>query len=178
MKWVKRILGAIVAVVIAAVAVAYILPRHASAERSIVINSSPEEIFSRVNDLRAFDEWSPWSKIDPDMKTTFTGPDSGIGQKSTWESDHPDVGSGSQEIVASEENRRVETELDFGGQGTANAAFDLTPEDDGTKVTWSFEADLGMNPIGRYFGLTIGERVDADYGKGLAALKTLVESNE
>ena len=83
-----------------------------------------------------------------------------------------------KEIVASEENRRVETELDFGGQGTANAAFDLTPEDDGTKVTWSFEADLGMNPIGRYCGLTIGERVGADYGKGLAALKTLFESKD
>ncbi len=177
MKWVKRIAGSIIAVVVVLVGVAYVQPRHVSAERSVVIDAPAEKIFPHVNDLKAFDNWSPWSKIDPGMEVTFSGPDAGVGQKMSWTSDHQNVGSGSQEITLSEENKRVETVLDFGNQGTANAALDLAPEGEGTKVTWSFETDLGMNPVGRYFGLMIGDWVGADYEKGLASLKQFVESS-
>lgn len=178
MKWVKRIAGAIIAIVVILVAVAYILPRHVSAERSVTINAPAERVFPLVNDLEAFSTWSPWSKLDPNMQVSYSGPDSGVGQKMTWQSDHSSVGNGAQEIVESEENKRVVTALDFGSQGAANAAFDLEPDGDGTKVTWSFETDLGMNPIGRYFGLVIGDWVGADYEKGLASLKQLAESSE
>ncbi len=178
MKLLKRIIVGIIVLVVVLVAVAYVLPRHVSAERDIVIDATPEKIFPLVNDLKAFNEWSPWTKIDPDMKVTYSGPESGVGQKSAWESDHSSVGNGSQVIVASEENKRVETTLDFGNQGTANAVFELAPDGGGTKVTWSFESDLGMNPVSRYFGLMIDDWVGADYEKGLASLKAAVESAE
>lgn len=177
MKALKRILVGLAVLVIAAVAIAYVLPRHVEAERSIVIAAPPEKIFPLVNDLEAFNKWSPWSRIDPDMTVKITGPEAGVGQKMEWQSDHSSVGSGSQEITASEPDKRVETALDFGDQGSATAAFDLVPEGDGTKVTWSFETDLGMNPIGRYFGLMIESWVGADYEKGLASLKNLAESD-
>src|SRR5690606_16939708 len=43
-------------------------------------------------------------------------------------------------------------------------------------VTWSMQADMGNNPIGRWMGLMMDSIVGADYETGLASLKKLVES--
>ncbi len=178
MKTLKRILIGLVVLVVAAVAIAYILPRHVALDRSIVIAAPAETVFPLINNLKEFEKWSPWAKIDPNMKVTYSGPESGAGQKNQWRSDHASVGNGSQEIIASEANKHVKTKLEFDGQGAAEAAFDLAPSGDDTKVTWSFETDLGMNPIGRYFGLMIEGWVGADFEKGLASLKELAETQQ
>ena len=178
MKLFTRIITGIIILIVVAVAVAYLLPRHVSAERDIVIEAEPEKIFPLVNDLKAFNEWSPWTKIDPDMKINYSGPESGVGQKSEWQSHHRSVGNGSQQIVASQKNKRVETVLDFGSQGMASAMFELVPDGDSTKVIWRFRSDLGMNPVSRYFGLMIDDWVGADYEKGLVSLKTRVEAQQ
>ena len=93
----------------------------------------------------------------------------------TWASDVPNVGNGTQEIVASTENARVDTALDFGEQGLANATFLLEPSGEGTKVTWTLETDAGFNPMARYFGLLLDGFVGPDYEKGLANLKAVAE---
>ena len=92
-----------------------------------------------------------------------------------WVSDQRDVGTGSQEIVVSEPDSRVETALDFGEMGTATAFFDLAPGGGGSRVTWGFTTDTGFNPVGRWMGLMMDRWVGADYETGLANLKTLVE---
>ena len=33
------------------------------------------EIFARVNDLRQWEGWSPWAKLDPNAKVSFEGVD-------------------------------------------------------------------------------------------------------
>jgi len=87
------------------------------------------------------------------------------------------VGSGSQEIIVSEPPHHLQTALDFGEHGTAVAFFDLEPADGGgTHVTWGFDTDMGMNPIGRYMGLMMDKFVGGDYERGLSNLRDLVES--
>jgi hypothetical protein len=39
-------------------------------ERSIAVAAPPETVFAQVNDFHAWDAWSPWAKLDPQMKTT------------------------------------------------------------------------------------------------------------
>ena len=51
----------------------------------------------------------------------------------------------------------------------------LAAADGGTEVTWGFETDLGMNPVGRWMGLMMDSWIGADYEAGLARLKALVE---
>ena len=46
---------------------------------------------------------------------------------------------------------------------------------EGTKITWGFDSDLGMNPIARWMGLMFDSWIGADYETGLANLKNLVE---
>ena len=77
---------------------------------------------------------------------------------------------------ASTENELVETALDFGAMGSADAKFVLSAKDGGTEVEWGFVSDMGMNPIGRWMGLMIGGAVGDDYERGLAKLKEIAEA--
>lgn len=38
-----------------------------------------EKVFALIEDLRAWNAWSPWEKLDPTMKKTYGGPTSGRG---------------------------------------------------------------------------------------------------
>ena len=176
MRILKRLLIGLVVLVVLVVAVSQLLPGQVMVARSISIAAPAEAVFPYVNDLRKTNEWSPWVARDPDMTQVFEGPDQGVGMKVTWESDNPEVGSGNQEIIESVENQKVRVALDFGDHGTANAGFLLEPVDDGTKLTWDFETDLGRNPIARYMGLMFDSWIGTDYETGLANIKTLVES--
>ena len=112
---------------------------------------------------------------DPDVQLSYSGPGAGVGNTMTWVSEDPQVGSGSQEIVVSEENALVQSVLDFGEMGTGEARFDLAPDGDGTEVTWTFDTDLGMNPAMRYLGLMMDSWLGQDFETGLARLKVVVE---
>ena len=173
MGFLKKFIIGLIGAVALFVVVAFLLPREVEVSRQTQINAPPEKVFAYVNDLKKFNEWSPWSQGDPNMKQTYSGPPSGVGQKVAWDS--TEFGAGTQEIVASEPNKLVRTALDFGDQGTANAAFSLEPMDGGTRVTWGFKTDLGNNPIGRWMGLMFESWIGSDYEKGLASLKALTE---
>lgn len=175
MRLLKNIVIALLTLVVVFVGVAFLLPREVTVSRQALINAPPEKVFSYVNDLRKFNEWSPWEQKDPQMKQTFTGPDAGVGQKVVWESDHKEVGSGSQEIVESTSPNHVKTALDFGDMGSASATFDLEGFDGGTRITWGFATDTGNNPMMRWMGLMFDSWVGAEYEKGLANLKALAE---
>jgi hypothetical protein len=175
MRIVKWILGIVAVLAVVFVGGAFFLPQEVTVSRTASINAAPEAVFPHVNSLKATEKWSPWLGIDPEVKTTFSGPDQGVGAKLEWESDHPQVGSGSQEIVLSTANERVETALDFGEMGTAKAAFLLSGTGETTEITWNLVSDMGTNPVGRWMGLMMDNWVGADYEKGLSNLKALVE---
>jgi len=141
-----------------------------------VMAGSPEEVFSVVNDMSRFNEWSPWAKLDPNTKYTMDGPPAGVGAKMSWTSANENVGNGSQEIIESTQYSLVKTKLDLGENGTAFATFTFAPGEGGTKVTWAFDSDMGMNPIARYMGFFLFDgMIGKDYEAGLANLKTIVE---
>lgn len=176
MRWIKRLFGALALVILALVVIAYLLPRQVAVSRSVEVAATPEAVFPHINSLEKFSAWSPWGDIDPEMKVAYSGPAEGVGNKMDWTSEHPNVGSGSQIITASVANEAVETKLDFGPMGKADAAFVLAPKGAGTEVTWGFETDLGMNPIARWMGLMMDGWIGADYERGLARLKEIAEA--
>ena len=148
---VRNIVIGVVAFVAVVVGVAFVLPQQVHVERSAVIAASPDQVFAVVNDLTRAKEWGPWYKRDPKMEIAFEGPPAGVGAKLKWNS--ASEGEGSQEIVESEPFKSIKIKLDFGSQGTASAAFQFVTVEGGTKVTWSMDTDVGMNPVARYMGL-------------------------
>ncbi|HEU0221086.1 MAG TPA: SRPBCC family protein [Paracoccaceae bacterium] len=174
MRLLLRILLIVAVILGIAGAGSVLLPRDVIVERRIVIAAPAEAVFPQVNSLQRFAAWSPWTLYDPAMKQSFSGPEAGIGSRMSWESE--EIGSGSQEIVASVPNERVEMALDFGGSGQAEAWFELAAAGSGTEVTWGFHSDLGYNPVARYMGLMFPEWIGADFDRGLAALKNATEA--
>ena len=170
----RHILGGLVVALIALIGGAYMCPRIVHIERTIVIGRPAATVYPYINSLRRAAEWSPWAEYDPNVKMTYSGYEQGVGAKMSW-SGNKKVGTGSQEITQSILNRKVASELHFGEQGPAKAALTLTTTEQGTKVVWSLDVDLGNNPIARYVGLSLDSKVGADYDRGLAKLKSIVE---
>ncbi|MCB1635223.1 MAG: SRPBCC family protein [Xanthomonadales bacterium] len=174
MKLLKRVFFILMFLLLVLIGVAYLLPREATAERSIVIDRPPATVYTVLAGLDRFNEWSPWYGRDPAATYDFSGPAWGSGASMRWQGNEQ-VGEGSYTIVATEAFERIDVSLDFGPQGIADTWYTLTPVGDGTRVNWGFRTDLGLNPAGRYFGLLMDRFVGNDYEQGLAKLKTLVE---
>lgn len=153
-----------------------LLPTETHVERDILVEAPAHAVFPHLNDLRAFNAWSPWAQKSADTRYRFSGPDTGVGARMRWESGEAGVGSGTQEIIASETDRRVVTRLNFGEQGQGTASWDLIPTDKGTRVVWAFDTGFGWDIIGRYAGLFLDRLIGAEYEAGLRRLKQTVES--
>ncbi len=175
MSPIRKIVVVVGSLLVVLIAGAYLLPRQVHVEREALLRAPPSDVFAYVNDFQEFNRWSPWARIDPDTHYTFENGTRGEGAKMTWNSDHPNVGSGSQEIIESVANEHVKVALEFDGHGQATAYYRLTPASNGTRLIWGFDTDLGNNPIARYFGLFFDDMIGADYDKGLANLQALVE---
>jgi len=171
----KVLLLGIVGLFVVLCGVAYLLPQQVHVERSTVIAAPPATIFTLLNGYKRYNEWSPWAEMDPNAAYTYSGPATGRGAKLAWKGNPKTVGEGSQTITASEPYTSVGMDLDFGSEGVAKAAFSIAPTTIGTRVTWGFDSDLGMNPVSRYFGLMFDGMIGKDFEKGLANLKTLAE---
>lgn len=172
LKWLFYLIAAIALIIVGG---SFLLPAQAVVTRSTQIAAPPDKVFAIVGDLRRFHEFSPWADIDPNIKYTFEGPESGIGQQMNWTSENPDVGSGSQTITKSEPPNFVESQLDFGMRGKPVASFDLVSSTTGTNATWTFKANLDGIPA-KWFGLMFDRWIGADYEKGLAKLKSVAEA--
>lgn len=178
MKFIK-IIGITLLVIIGFVlAIGFMAPSESNLERSITIDARPSKVFDELKGIKYINAWSPWRKIDPEgTRYSYSGPELGVGSKVDWESDHSDVGVGSQEIIEISTNSKVRTKMFFGGMDTPNYAdFILTEENGRTKVTWTFDGDMGSNPINKLFGLFMESLLGPPYEEGLQDLKTLVES--
>ena len=171
----KRILFGLIAVVAILVGGAYLLPETVTVSRSIETTAPPAKVYAIVSSFKRGSEWSPWAAKDPKMQQTFSGPEQGVGAKFAWKSDNPEVGSGNQEIVVAEPDKRVESNLEMDGMGRMKSAFVLEPSGTGTKITWNFVSPPAGDPVSRWFGLFLDGMVGPDFEKGLVNLKALAE---
>ena len=175
MRILKWLLGIALVLAVLICGGGLLLPASSHLERSTVIERPPGEVFATLNSFGRFNEWSPWFEMDPSAKYTYSGPASGVGAKLAWVG-NSSVGSGSQEIIESVPDGRIVNALDFGGS-QAKATFQLTPDGNGTRVTWSLDSEHGYNPINRLFGaFLLDGMVGKDYEKGLVKLKGVLES--
>ena len=149
-------------------------PSQAHIEKSIVINAPASSIFPEVSNYRNFNVWSPWAKMDPEVKHSYEGPEAGVGSKMNW--DGPKTGTGSQWIEGIEENKRVKSGMTFGGsEGTYFSEFILEPEGEGTRVTWTYDGpNVGLS--GKAMWVVMGFMLNSQFDQGLKDLKQLVES--
>jgi hypothetical protein len=144
--------------------------------RSAAISAPPDKVFPCVNELKKWEDWSPWAKRDPNAKSTFEGPAAGVGSAMSWDG-NKDVGAGKMTIVESKPNDRIRIRLEFlrPFQATNMAEFNFRSESPQTVVTWSMTGK--NNFFFKAFSLFMNcdDMVGKDFEKGLASLKAVVE---
>jgi len=142
--------------------------------RSTTVAAPSARIHALVDDLHAWQTWSPWEGIDPDLQRTYTGPDQGVGAHYAW-SGNKKAGEGTMEILESTPSSVV-CDLRFlkPFEATNVMRFDLTLSGAGTAVVWTMTGERGavMGLMGKlYFDKAVGK----DFDRGLAQLKAAAE---
>ncbi|RWD06422.1 MAG: polyketide cyclase [Mesorhizobium sp.] len=151
-------------------------PNDFVVSRSAIIKAPPEAIYPLINDFKRWPEWSPYEKLDPDMKRTLSGAESGKGAAYAWEGNGK-AGVGRMEITSSVPSSLVALKLDFEKPFRANNSVDvtLTPSGETTTVTWAMRG--GRPFIAKLMGLFMNfdTLIGKDFEVGLANLKRATE---
>lgn len=152
-------------------------PDEFNVARSAKMSAPPEKIFPHVNDLHQWEAWSPWAKLDPNAKHSFTGPDAGVGAAMAWEGNCK-IGVGRMTITESRPGEQIGFKLEFQKpmKATNLAEFTFQPAGSETVVTWSMSGK--NNFVGKVFGLLMNcdKMVGGQFEKGLATLKSIAET--
>lgn len=135
---IKKILIALAVIMIGVIAAALLKSPDFRVERSLVIAAPAEKLFPYFDNHKRFNEWNPWAKMDPEAKSTYSGPESGVGAVASW--DGKKVGKGSATITESKPTERIVERMDWlePMKGVSTVEFTFKPEGEGkTKVTWA-----------------------------------------
>jgi hypothetical protein len=172
----KKILIAVLLLVLAFVVVVALQPSEFSVARSTTIAAPVADVFPQVNDFHKWEAWSPWAKLDPNAKLSFDGPPEGTGTAMAW-SGNDQVGEGKMTMVDSAPDDHANIKVDFVKpfEGSINSAFGFKPDGGQTEVTWTMSGHHDF--MGKAFCLVMNgtKMMAGDIDKGLAQLKSVVE---
>lgn len=155
-----------------------IAPKNIEVSRSIIIQRPQPEVFDYLKYLKNQDHWAKWNRLDPEMDKSYVGTDGTLGFESHWNSNHKQVGQGSQTILGISENR-IDTQLNFIKPFKSEAqAFLIANEvnPDSTEVIWGFTSTAKPPANIMYLFFNIDKNVGADFEQGLLQLKSNLES--
>ena len=172
---IKIIALVVLAAVVALLAYASTRPDSFRVERRIHIQAPADKVARLIADFNQWSKWSPWEKLDPDMKRTRSGAPSGPGAVYAWEGNSK-VGAGRMEIMQAKAELVV-VKLDFLKPFEAHntAEFTLQANGDQTQVTWAM---FGPSPfISKLMGIffSMDGMIGKDFEAGLANLKQAAE---
>jgi hypothetical protein len=171
-----KILVVVAVVVLVFLVIVAFQPSKFRVERSVAIIAPAATIFPQINDLRQAAVWSPWLKMDPNVKVVYEGPPAGVGASSNW-AGNSQIGEGRQTIVEIHSDELVRIKLEFFKpmKGVSTADFTLKPDGGQTVVTWSIYGDNSF--LAKAFCLFVhhDKMIGEPFEKGLADLKALVE---
>lgn len=171
-------LGAFVVLLAAFAVVVALQPGEYRVERSVTVAAPPETVFAQVNDFRKWEMWSPWAKLDPNAKATFSGASQGQGAKFAW-SGNDKVGEGTMTVIESIPAQLVKIEVTFTKpmEGSAISEFVFRPQGSATTVKWASSGE--QNFIGKAICLFVSmdRMLGGDMDRGLAQLKAAAEAN-
>ncbi len=174
---IKIILLVLAATVVLILVLATFQPAEFRVTRSATLAAPASAVFSEINDFHRWQAWSPWEKMDPNLKRTFEGPASGMGSIYSWEGNKK-VGSGRMTIAASLPSELIRIRLEFlkPWESTCVTEFTFGREGSGTLVTWTMSGPNSfMAKLINVF-TSMDKMIGSDFEKGLANLKSAVES--
>lgn len=154
-----------------------IQPSNCTIAREIIISAKAETLFPHINNSKKMNDWMPWQDSDPGVKIEYSGPEEGVGSKSSWNSTGK-MGVGNAVVIESTPNQSVKTQLTYTKpmEMSQIATVTLTPDAEGTKVKWSVDGHNSF--MFKLMGIimNVDKMVGDEFEKGLRKLKATAES--
>jgi len=176
MKILKRILLAIVAIIVLVLLIALFVKKEYTVQRDIVINRPVAEVFEYIRFSKNQENYNKWWKADPNSKREYRGTDGTKGFVVAWDSKDNSVGAGAQEIKNIEPGNRIDFEIRFKRpfEGISQVYMATEPVNDKqTKLTWVFsgKSKYPMNLMNLFIDNMLGK----DMQTSLNDLKSILE---
>ncbi|MCB9184921.1 MAG: SRPBCC family protein [Flavobacteriales bacterium] len=169
------ILLGLAVIIVLILVIAATKPNTVRYERSTVIHAAPERILPHLIDFRAWQPWSPWEKLDPDMERNYSGTDRGVGAKYAWSGKK--AGAGTMEVLAVDVDS-VDIDLRFTRPFKNDCVvwFRCAPQGADTKLIWTMDGpQIFMGKVMSVF-MNMEKMIGKDFETGLAGLKREAEN--
>lgn len=175
LKIVAYVVIALIAIVLGLAATK---PDTFQVQRTATIQAPPEKVAGLIGDFRQWGSWSPWEKLDPAMRKTYSGAASGKGSIYAWEGNSK-VGAGRMEILDATPSK-VTIKLDFLKPfETHNVAeFTLEPQGGATQVSWAMHGPSPLISKVMQVFVSMDSLIGKDFETGLANMKTVAENTK
>lgn len=147
-------------------------------KREITINQPDSVVYDYLRIFKNHKTFNAWYLKDPNMKETSKGTDGQTGYVLSYEG-NKDLGSGEEELVALEKNRKVDIELRFlkPFKSTSRTPFELEPVGTTqTKVTWTMFGRMNYPMNLALLFINMDNFLGKDVQKSLENLKSNLES--
>ena len=175
----KKVLIGLAVLIVLVAGAGLAMPTSYAIEKSVVINAKPEAIHAHLDDLKKWEAWAPWYKMDDSIEVTYGEQTTGVGANQTWTSaDSP----GELTLTRSDPATGIAYEMAFimedDSKAPADCAMNFTVNGGTTTVTWTMTGDVGdmMRPV--LSGLmtpVVKSSIGDMFEDGLQDLKTVVE---
>ena len=178
MKIVKILGIGLLSLIILIVVVSFFLSSKVHVERSIEIKAQSQTVFSFLNDLKKWEQWSPFILMDSTNKIIYSEQTEGLGAWYTWKG--KETGEGKITIIQSAPFTFMNCEMDFGAMGIANGAFKIDSVTEGVKLTWSFDSEgKGISwyfyVVSKYLYMAMDKNLGSQFEIGLNKVKQIAE---
>ncbi len=173
----KKILIALALIIVVFLIIVSLQPATYSVMRSAKVAGTPATVFAQVNDFHKWEAWSPWGKLDPAMKTTFSGAAAGKGAVYNWVGNDK-VGEGQMTILDSRPDELIKIKLEFIKPFAAVAANDFAFKVEGnqTVVTWTMSGQNNFIGKAMCLFMNMDKSIGPDFERGLTQLNTVTSA--
>jgi len=177
MKFLKVLLIILGAFVVILVIMGLVGPKTYQMERSAVITASPDVVWPYTSSSKAFQEWSPFRKMDTTAVIEYFGDDGTVGSGYRWNGKKS--GKGESTFTTLEPGKSSMNHLLFYtpfGKMESDAYMNLEPDPAGTKITWGIKGT--NNFVGRIMSsmMNMEKEMNPVFDQGLSDLQKLVAS--
>lgn len=182
MKFLKRLLILIVALVVIYCIMGLFGPSDYKVERTKEINAPIEVVFEQVSKFNNWDGWSPWKEKDSTASYTIAGEDGMVGTKYEWTGNPEITGKGSMTVTEMELNKKFGYDLEFTEpwQMKSKGHFELSTTGESTTISWVDAGDIPFMQRPMMLFMDLDEMMGPDFERGLFKIDSLsqIAANE
>jgi uncharacterized protein YndB with AHSA1/START domain len=163
--------------ILVVILISFLFPATMKVSRSVTVNAPVDRVFDMINDLRNWEKWSPWNRMDPSMVMTYSNPPVGQNAFYKWESQDKHMGNGTLTLTKVTPFEEIVTAIAMGKSSRSQATFTFTHKNDAVVLTWSMETRIGSMPWSRYIALMMKGVLKKQFDDGLKAIKFYSEKS-